>query len=403
MGTPLELAAGVTPAVVSRSTRSLTVFAVVFGCFTGQSFARFSFGLLLPAMKADLGISYGLAGWLGTINLGGYFVGTLLTSVLSLRVASHRLVQIGVGLATLGMTVLAFAPSVPFLLGGMALGGLGGAMSWIPAPVVNASVFPVERRAFAMGICSAAIGTGIVLATFIVRGVRSWTNDPSLWRPIWFIEAAIGALTFLAALVVLKPVPLSAGSPPKFSVLQRVPRWLAPTAAYACFGLGYVLFATYVVSALETDAKFSANHATWVFAAIGVGNTIGALSASSLLRRFGRRVVMPASFAAAGIGCISVLIGREPIVTISTALFGYGMAAGVVCITSYLGETIRPQDFSAAFGVMTACFGAAQTIGPRLGGYLVDHLGSFTEVFVLAAACWAVGAVCSLGLPRRAQ
>jgi predicted MFS family arabinose efflux permease len=386
---------------VTGPARSLTVAAVVFGCFTGQSFARFSFGLLLPAMKADLRISYGLAGWLGTINLAGYFVGTLLTSALSLRIASHRLVQVGIGLATVGMTVLAFAPSVALLLVGMALGGLGGAMSWIPAPVVSASVFPVERRAFAMGICSAAIGTGIVLATVIVRVVRLLTNDPSLWRPIWFIEAAIGALTFTVALVVLKPVQLTPGSPPRISVLRRVPRWFAPTAAYACFGLGYVLFATYVVSALITDAKFGASHATWVFAAIGVGNTVGALSTSALLRRFGRRIVMPASFAASGLGCISVLIGREPMVTISTFLFGYGMAAGVVCITSYLGETIRPQDFSAAFGVMTACFGAAQTVGPRLGGYLVDHQRSFREVFLLAALCWMLGALCSLGLPRR--
>jgi predicted MFS family arabinose efflux permease len=384
-----------------RSTQSLTVLAIVFGCFTGQSFARFSFGLLLPAMKADLHISYGLAGWLGTINLGGYLAGTLLTSAASLRVPAHRLVQTGIGIATVGMLVLAFASSLPFLLLGMALGGIGGAMAWIPAPVVNASVFAPERRSFAMGICSAAIGTGIVMATIIVRGVRAWTNDPSLWRLIWLIQAIIGALTFVVALVVLKPVELTPGSPPRISVLRRVPRWWAPTAAYACFGLGYVLFTTYVVSALVVDAKFSNGHATWVFAGIGAGNTAGALSASSLLRRFGRRVVMPGTFLAAAVGCLSVLIGREPIVSISTVLFGFGMAAGVVCITSYLGETIRPQDFSAAFGVMTACFGAAQTVGPRLGGYMVDHLGTFSEVFVLAAACWLVGAVCALGLPRR--
>ena len=56
------------------SGRKATVVVVVLGCFVAQSFARFTFGLVLPAMKADLRISYGLAGWLGTINLAAYLV-----------------------------------------------------------------------------------------------------------------------------------------------------------------------------------------------------------------------------------------------------------------------------------------------------------------------------------------
>ena len=351
-------------------------------------------------MKADLNISYGLAGWLGTINLAGYLFGTLLTSALSLRVPPHRLVQIGIALATIGMGTLATVTSVPLLLTGMTLGGVGGAMAWIPAPLVTASVFPPTRRAFAMSIGSGAIGLGIVVATLLARGIRQIANDPTLWRPMWLIQALVGALAFILSLIVLRPGPIVAGSPPKISVLRRVPRWWSPTLAYTCFGLGYVLFATYVVSALETDAGFSKSHASLVFALLGMGNAIGAISTSALLRRFGRRVVMPSAFLAAGAGCLAVLVGTEPVVSLSLFLFGFGMAAAVVCITSYIGETLRPQEFSAAFGAMTACFGVAQTVGPRLGGYMVDHLGSFTEVFVLAGFVWVLGAFCALGLPK---
>jgi predicted MFS family arabinose efflux permease len=252
-----------------------------------------------------------------------------------------------------------------------------------------------------MSIGSGAIGFGIVVATVLARGVRQIAGDPTLWRPMWLIQSLIGALSFLASLLVLRPVPIAPGSPPRISVLRRVPRWWSPTLAYTCFGLGYVLFATYVVSALETDAGFSKNHASLVFALLGLGNAIGALSTSSLLRRFGRRNLMSSAFVGAGLGCLGVLIGAEPFVGLSLFVFGFGMAGGVVSITSYLGETTRPQDFSAAFGAMTACFGVAQTIGPRLGGYMVDHLDSFTSVFVLAAAVWGLGALCALGLPRR--
>ncbi len=382
------------------ASRRFTVFTIVLSCFVAQSFARFSFSLLLPAMKLDLKVSYGLIGWLGTINLAGYLLGTLLTSAASLRIPPHRLLQTGVVLSTIGLSLLAAVHSVPLLLAGMMCGGIGGAMTWIPAPLVTASVFPTERRAFAMSIGSAAIGSGIVVATFLTLGVREFANNPKLWRPIWLIEALVGALSIILAFTVLRPVAIVPGSPPRLAMLRKAPNWWSPTLAYTCFGLGYVLFATYVVAALEKDAGFSENHATLVFAALGVGNGTGALSSSRLLRRFGRRTVMPGAFVSAGLGCVAVLVGAEPVVSIAAFMFGFGMSAGVVCITSYLGESLRPQDFSAAFGAMTACFGVAQTIGPRLGGYMVDHLHNFVAVFSLAGSIWFLGAALSLGLPR---
>ena len=148
--------------LVQPSAARLVVGAVVLGCIVGQSFGRFSFGLLLPAVKKDLHISYGLAGWLGTMNLAGYAVGAAATSAISVRVAAHRIMRAGVVLATLGIFMLAIAPGTPILLLGMAFCGVGGAASWVPAPGISAAQFPPHRRGFAMGMTSAGIGLGIV-------------------------------------------------------------------------------------------------------------------------------------------------------------------------------------------------------------------------------------------------
>ena len=379
--------------------RWANVITVVLSVWVGQSFARFSFGLLLPAMKSDLAISYGLAGWLGTINLLGYLVGTVLATSASLRIPPHRLMQFGVAVSTLGIGLLSATRSTPLLLLGMALGGIGGASAWIPAPVVAASVFPPERRGFAMGLCSAGIGGGIVFVTVATTVARNAVDNPALWRPIWLGEAVVGVITTVLAFVLLRPVPIVAGSPPRLSVLRRVPAWWAPTAAYACFGLGYVLFATYVVAALEQDAGFATGQASRVFALMGVGNAMGALSIGRLSDRIGRRVTMFTCFALAGVGCLAVLAGTDPLVSIATIGFGFGMAGGVVSIASYLGDHVRPQDFSAAFGVITACFGVAQMIGPRLGGWMADHFGSFNWVFVLEATMWFIGSALASRLP----
>ena len=96
-------------------------------------------------------------------------------------------------------------------------------------------------------------------------------------------------------------------------------------------------------------------------------------------------------------------MGREPFVSVAGFGFGFGMAGGIVSITSYLGRTLAPQDFAAAFGVVTACFGVAQTIGPRLGGWIVDSTNSFRDVFLVAGSAWFICALMALGLPRRHQ
>lgn len=353
-------------------------------------------------MKGDLRVSYGLAGWLGTINLAGYLVGTIATSVASLRVPAHRIMQIGVMLATSGMFILTTTSSVPLLLVGMALGGLGGAAAWIPAPVMAASAFAPHQRTTAMSATSGAIGVGIVLAVVLTRSMRAGLDDLTAWRPIWAVEASIGLVATIASLLILRPVPSTGrAAPPDISVLRRAPRWWSPTLAYTCFGLGYVLFSTYIVSALEHDAGFSTAHASNVFAMIGIGNALGAASIGRIADRVGQRTSMGWSFLLAGLGCVSALIGREPFVSVATIGFGFGMAGGVVSITSYLGRTLRPQDFSAAFGVMTACFGVAQTIGPRLGGVIVDHAHSFRVVFIVATAMWVIGGLLAFALPSR--
>jgi predicted MFS family arabinose efflux permease len=386
---------------VTARHRWTTVASVVLSCYVAQSFARFSFGLLLPAMKADLRISYGLAGWLGTINLAGYLVATILTSVLSMRIPAHRLVQFGTILSAAGIAILAATRSTPLLLLGMTLGGLGGAFAWIPAPSITASVFPPERRGFAMGMTSAGIGSGIVLAVILTNIVRHFGNDQGLWRPIWLIEALLSVVAIICSLIFLKPIPIQPGSPPKLSVLRQVPRWWAPTLAYTMFGVGYVMFVTYVVSMLVHDAGFAPSHASRVYAAMGAGNTIGALSIGRLSDKIGRRTTMVATFAIAAVACLLVLQGSEPLVTIVAFFFGVAMSGSVVSIAAYLGDHVRPQEFSAAFGAVTAAFGVAQTIGPRLGGWMRDRNGNFTAVFVLAAAAWAIGAMLSLGLKRK--
>jgi predicted MFS family arabinose efflux permease len=386
---------------VTPFRRWSTVAAVILACFVGQSFGRFSFGLLLPAMKADLRLSYGLAGWLGTINLLGYLIGTIATSIASLRVPANRLLQFGCVLATLGIATLALASSTPILLVGMLLCGLGGAAAWVPAPSVAASVFPPERRGFAMGMTSGGIGSGIVLAVLLTNGIRSFAGNQSLWRHIWWVEAGIGGVAVVATFAFLRPLAATVGAPPRLSALRSIPRWWSPTFAYVCFGFAYVLFATFVVAGLQDQSGFSSVQATFVFAAFGAGNFSGAIAIGRLSDRIGRRTTMAACYALCGIMCTLIIHGPKPAAFVFAYLFGLGMAGAVVSLAAHIGDHVSPQAFSAAFGFVTAAFGVSQMVGPRTGGALIDRGWGFGQLFALAGAVWIVGAAASLFMPTR--
>ena len=383
------------PTAVRRWT---TVASVMLACFVGQSFARFSFGLLLPAMKADLRISYGVAGWLGTINLAGYLIGTLSTSVASLRIPANRLLQLGALTATIGIVILATSTSTPALLVGMVLGGLGGAAAWVPAPSVTASVFPPDRRGIAMGITSAGIGTGIIISVLLTNLVRSRVSDQGEWRKIWWLEAFVGTIAVISTLTFLRPLN-SGGAAPRLSALRSIPRWWAPTLAYVCFGFAYVLFATYVVAGLQAQSGFSSVEASFVFAAFGLGNMTGALGIGRLSDRIGRRHTMAASYILCGLMSALVIHGPKPLAYLFSCLFGIGMSGAVVSLAAHIGDHVSPHAFSAAFGAATAAFGVSQMIGPRVGGALIDRGWSFGPLFALGGIVWLIGAVLALCMP----
>jgi hypothetical protein len=87
-----------------------------------------------------------------------------------------------------------------------------------------------------MGLCSMAIGAGIVLATLFASAIRHIGHNAGLWRPIWLGEAAVGLRVTVLSIVVLKPVPLSPGSPPNSRCYEPFrrgghPRLLMPVLA----------------------------------------------------------------------------------------------------------------------------------------------------------------------------
>ena len=239
------------------------------GAGIAQGFGRFSYPVLLPSLREDLLSSYGSAGLIGTLNVGAYLVGSIVVMVASMRIPGHRLMAIGLSLTTTGLVVLATANSVAQLAIGMVIAGFGGAGVWVPAPGVAASLFPLSRRGVATGASGVGIGVCMLIASQLGRIAPDIWGEES-WRVVWWIMAGVAAAAVVAIATVLRPPPVPTGAePPTFDALRRVPAWRNIAFAYACFGLAYVLYISYLVAGTREDAGFSAAHAANVFGADG--------------------------------------------------------------------------------------------------------------------------------------
>lgn len=385
---------------VSRGAPPWAVVALVgLASAVAQSFGRFSYALLLPAIDRDLLGSYAVAGLLGTANVAAYLLGTVAVSALSRRADPATLIRAGLVASTLGLALLSQAGSAATLAVGLSLTGLGGAFIWVPAPGLAGSAVRPAQRGAAIGLTGSGIGVGIVAASILTAVLHRSGGDAS-WRTVWLVEAGVALLTLVLCLVLLRPAAVEGdAAPARAGALRRVPGWLGLVGAYSAYGLAYSVFTTYVVTALQADAGFSDTHASLDYTLLGLALVVGGPLFGRLSDHRGRGPVLVVGYLAMAAAIALVLVGAEPFAAISVLVFGITMSGLPAVIAAQLSDHLSPREFAGAFGRLTLFFGVGQLAGPPLGGWLAERTGSFTLPFVVAAGTALVGALASRAVP----
>ncbi|MET0324667.1 MAG: MFS transporter [Ilumatobacteraceae bacterium] len=411
--------------VLERSRPASAVLVVVLvmaGACVAQAFGRFTYGVLLPAVRDDMLGSNRAAGLIGTVNVTAYLVGTVLVATLSKRITLVWLIRIGLCLSTVGLLLASVAGNGLALAGALVLTGLGGAAIWIPSPRVAASVLPPARRGLAAGLIGMGIGIGIVFAGQLSDALRHDHGDAAR-RDVYRVEGSVGAVVLVAAFAFLRhreaeptvvPVaaPTGAGPGPDvepplrrrgdvagFGSLRQVNGWIPLTLAYAAFGFMYLLVFAFLVARLEDDSGFSADQASAMFSLVGLAAVFGGVMLGPLSDRLGRRTSMVGAFSAFGVSTLAVLAGRQPLVLLGAIGIGLAFSGLPAVIAAYVVDATDAVTYGPAYSAATLAFGVSQMAAPQVGGLLADWLGSFTAVFLLSVAVAATGAIVSARLP----
>jgi MFS family permease len=153
---------------------------LALGPASALGFARFAYGLLIPAMRTELHWSLAQAGTLTTANSLGYLLGAVAAAPVA------RLLGVAVTFR-LGMVLTAVSLAATAATGGGYAGlfltrlvaGLAGALVFITAGVIASRAATRARSAVPLTICFAGAGLGIAISGTVLPPLLG--HHPGRW------------------------------------------------------------------------------------------------------------------------------------------------------------------------------------------------------------------------------
>jgi predicted MFS family arabinose efflux permease len=363
---------------------------------------RFAYGLLLPAMRSDLGWNYTLAGGMNTANALGYFLGALATPWLMRRWGPSRLLWGGAMLASLFMGLSGFFLDAQPLLLQRLLAGVASALVFIAGGLLAARLGARHPRhaGLMLGMYYGGAGLGIVLSAVLVP----WVLDAAQahvhgWRWAWWLLAlACG----LASAVLVWPArvmarwELPAASASQAGALFTWRPFAYGLAGYTLFGVGYIGYMTFVVALLRAQGS-SGSAVTLFYALLGVAVIASGRIWAGLLDRYKNGRPLATLNALLGLATIvPALTQWWPLVLASGLVFGAVFLSVVASTTALVRHNLPPSAWAAGISAFTTVFAAGQIVGPTVVGWIADGPGGLARGLIFSAIALWLGALLAL-------
>lgn len=371
---------------------SVQAWALSGAAAVSVGFARFGYALILPAMQADLNLSYAEAGWLNTANSLGYLAGALLTLLLVGRIGNRRLFVVGLVLTTLALLGNGLTHDFVLLTLYRFLAGLGAAGAFICGGVLSGVL---GTRAIVVFFSGG--GMGMLLTGALLPWLFEW-RGPAAWPMAWVGCAAVCAPLSLAAMAALKGIaePGTPGTKAPWPWRPCVPEF----TAYFLFGLGYIAYITFIVAwvrDVRPEGLPMAAITSVMWSALGAMTLLGPV----LWRRVynGRRDGIPMASSMAVLAAGAALPLFFPAIWgiwLSAALVGSSVFMVPSAATGFVKSNLPAPAWGSALAVATSLFALGQAIGPVAAGWVSDLSGSLSIGLAVSAALLVAGALLAL-------
>ena len=370
-----------------RSALALALAAAV-----SLGLARFSYALLLPPMRADLGWSYTTAGAMNTLNAAGYLLGALLAPRWLAAHDARRVVLVGGFVAALLLAAHALVRADAALFVLRAATGVASAASFIGGGLLAARLagqVPPARAGLVLGLYYGGTGVGIVACALLLPPLLLRAAD---WPQAWWVLAVAALLATLVTQAGTRALHASAGPSAPREPLAWAP-FAFGLAGYLMFGLGYIGYMTFIVTLLREQGLPAAT-VTAFYVLLGLGVIASSWLWARLLQRWRGGGVLALLNALLALATLLPVLSAHPLaVFASGALFGSVFLSVVASTTALVRHNLPPSDWPAGIAAFTIVFAAGQIVGPTLVGLVADGVGGLARGFVVSAAMLMLGSL----------
>ncbi len=392
----------------------LASVSLSFGAAIALGLARFSYALLLPLMKADLGWNFAQAGALNTSNATGYLIGALIFPFLARRISVSNLFIGSCVLTALLMATAGYTFDFDVLLAQRLACGIFSAIIFVSGGVLAtrlATTHP-QHSGLVLGVYYGGVGWGIAISALVVPWTSGSAATAHGWQAPWIALAGVCALCALLAWPTAQRMTAGAavtgsadngtcagasGAATQDSLPHvGLSRYTLLLTGYGLFGIGYIGYMTFIIALLRT-AAMSSTVITAFYVALGLAVVISGRLWSRVLQRARAGGAFALFCCLLGIATLIPALTLAPVaVFLSGIVFGATFLAVVTSTTAFVRHNLPSAHWSAGISTFTSVFAIGQIVGPVVMGKISDGSG-LSQGFIYSALTLFVGAIIAFG------
>ena len=359
---------------------------------------------LIGQIRADTGISNGVAGLLTTLPLLAFALLSPIAPRVARRFGMERALLASLLVLAAGI-LLRGAGAVAALLSGTAILGAAIAVGNVLLPGLVKREFP-ERAGLMTSVYSASLGISAALAAGVSIPLAQLAGVG--WRgalAVWALPALLAGVAWLPQLGRNdRPVDPSARNAPAFNDLWRSPLAWQVTLFMGLQSLAYYVTLTWLPEILQAEGM-SASRAGWM---LGLSQAVAIvtmfLAPMIAERRPSQRGVVAVAVGASGVGVLGLLVAGYAASAVWVVLLGLGQGASFSLALTFFALRASDPGHAAALSGMAQSVGYLLAAGgPLLFGVLRDATGSWKVPLALLLTVTACLLIAGLGAARDAH
>jgi predicted MFS family arabinose efflux permease len=174
-------------------------------------------------------------------------------------------------------------------------------------------------------------------------------------------------------------------------------------AVYCMFGFSYIIYLTFFIAYLTSEAGLTPKKAGEMFAVMGLVSISSGVMWGWISDVVGRRYGFVLAYLALACSYFVLAFWRNSAAFyVSSIIFGIALSSMPAIMAAAVGDYMGGKLAPAALGFVTVIFGIGQSLGPAIAGWMKDATGTFAGCFIFSALVSLLGAAGSLILKSKA-